>query len=243
VKEKIYLSLVIPVYNETQRLSKGLKYALDYLSKQKYTWEVILVDDGSTDKTYFFAQKISKNISKCKILQHATNLGKGAAIRTGILYAQGKYILFSDIDFSTPITELPKLLKSLKNHQIAIGVRRHKNSRVMVHQKPLRELLGQCFTKLTSLVATPGIVDTTCGFKGYQNTIAKKLFTKMKIDRWAFDAEVIFLAQKYGYTIDQIPVIWSNDKATKVNMWQDGMRAFFDLLQIRANDIFGKYNN
>ncbi len=237
MSQQIFLSLVIPVYNEVKRLPKGLEQAIKYLNQQKYTWELIIVDDGSVDDTYELAGKLIKgNNNHCRLLRHDKNQGKGAAIRTGVLAASGKYVVFSDIDFSTPVTQLPKLLESLKTHQVAIGVRRHKDSQVKVHQKPLREFLGQCFTKLTNLMATPGIIDATCGFKGYQDTAAKKIFRQMRIERWAFDAEILFLAIKYKYKIAQIPVVWSNNSATKVNMLHDGIRSFIDLLKIRMDD-------
>jgi len=234
----LYLSLVIPCFNEDKRIKLGLQRAVDYLKQQKYTWEIILVDDGSTDQTYKLASKIIREtertgIKRIRMIQHEKNLGKGATVKTGILTSQGKYVVFSDIDLSTPISELPKLLRSLRDSQVAIGVRRHPESRVIKHQPILRELLGQVFTKLTNWLVVPGIYDVTCGFKGFQSIAAKKIFSQVKIARWAFDAEVLYLARKNKFKIAQVPIIWSDNHATKVNMFCDGWRAFWDLVRIK----------
>lgn len=233
VKTKyIFLSLVIPVFNEEKRIASGLTHALACLKAQKYSWEIVLIDDGSQDQTVSLAKKILKNIPH-QFLTHEVNQGKGKAVKDGVLSSKGDYILFSDIDFSTPLSELPKLLEALKKTDIAIGVRRHPDSRVIKHQPLLREYLGHVFTRLTNLLATPGISDVTCGFKAFRQDVAKKLFGLSRIKRWAFDAEILFLAQKYGFTITQVPVVWSDHAATKVHILQDGFRAFIDLLRIR----------
>lgn len=236
----MHVSLIIPCFNEEKRLEKGLAQALAYLEKQPYVWELILVNDGSTDKTSILLKKASQN-SPIKIVTHKENLGKGAAIRDGMLAARGKYVLFSDIDFSTPISELPRFLILLKKYDVAIGVRRHPQSQIKKHQPLYRESLGQVFTKLTNLLAVPGIYDFTCGFKGFRNHVGKHLFTFMKTERWAYDAEVLFLADKFGYQIAQVPVVWADNSSTKVHLVQDGMQALVDLMLIRWRDIRGEY--
>lgn len=230
------VSLVIPCYNEEQRIVKGIKQLTTYLKQQSYRWEIILVDDGSSDNTYTLARKLLQKTPH-QLLRHLQNRGKGAAIRTGIISAKGKYLIFTDIDMSTPITQLPKLLTSLKTHEVVIGVRRHPQSHVLVHQPKVRESLGHLFTKLTNLLVMPGIYDFTCGFKGFQKAAARQLFTRMKTQRWAFDAEILFLARKYGFKIAQIPVVWRDEPATKVNLWPDGLWALIDLLKIRLDDF------
>ncbi len=232
MNKPIYLSLILPVFNEQKRIDKGLKTIIGYLKSQKYFWEIVLVDDGSTDQTAKVAKKLLKNVPH-QILQHKINHGKGAAVKTGMLQAAGKYIVFTDIDLSTPITELPKLLTALKNYTVAIGVRRHPQSLVLKHQPKLREALGQVFTKLTNWLVTPGIYDVTCGFKGFRREVAQKLFTKSQISGWAFDAEILFLARKMNLSITQIPVVWRNDPATRVKLLRDGLVALRDLLKIR----------
>lgn len=233
----IFLSLVIPVYNEQKRISRGLNTALEYLMKQPLRWELIIVDDGSEDETHRIVQERIRGMQGTKVVQHKRNLGKGAAIRSGMLVAKGKYVVFSDIDFSTPITELPKLLKTLKKNEVAIGVRRHPQSKVKKHQPLIRESLGQVFTKLTNWLVTPGIYDVTCGFKGFRSSAARKIFSHTKIDRWAFDAEVLYLARQFGFKIAQVPVVWSDNSNTKVNMARDGWQAFWDLLKLKGRSL------
>lgn len=242
MSREIALSLVIPVYNEEKRIEEGLKKALRYLPRVSYTTEIVLVDDGSTDETLILANQLLNGFKNFQIIKQGQNLGKGAAIRRGVLNANGKYIVFSDIDFSTPITELPKLLDALKISDVAIGVRRHPNSNVTKHQPRVREFLGHIFTLMTNKLATPGIYDVTCGFKGYKKEAAKLLFSKARIAAWAFDAEILFLARKYKLKITQIPVTWADTKGTKVHMLGDGVRAFGDLVKIRMNDKLGYYN-
>lgn len=239
-KKKYYISLVIPVYNEVKRLPLGLKSTLEYFKKQKYSWEIVLVDDGSTDRTSKLIQQTLRG-QPYQLIRHSQNRGKGAAVRSGMLVAHGKYVVFSDIDMSTPLIELPKLLRALKTHDLAIGVRRHPDSVVSVHQPKLREFLGHIFTKITNLLVTPGIYDATCGFKAYRAEVARKLYSLSRIGRWAFDAEILFIAKKKHYSIAQIPVVWSNNSATKVHVLNDGIRAFIDVVKIRVMDLRSTY--
>ncbi len=236
----MHLSLVIPCFNEEKRLEKGLTYALTYLKSQPYEWELVCVDDGSTDRTGHLIRLASQN-NPIKLLTHKVNQGKGAAIRDGMMAAKGKYVLFSDIDFSTPLTELPRFLSLLKDHDIVIGVRRHPQSRIKKHQPLHRESLGQVFTKLTNLLVAPGIYDFTCGFKGFRKSVGQHLFSLMKTDRWVFDAEVLFLAQKFEFKIAQVPVVWADNSATKVHLVHDSMEALVDLLRIRWRNLRGEY--
>ncbi len=241
MKGKPHLSIVIPVYNEALRIESGLVQTIAYFAKQKYAWELIIVDDGSDDKTHLLAKRLLIK-SPHQLLRHKFNMGKGQAIRTGVGLAKGKLILFYDIDLSTPLTEIPKMLSQLKSYPVVIGVRRHRKAQVLAHQPILRESLGHIFTKLTNWLLIPGIVDATCGFKGYQQPAAKLLFTRSKIKRWAFDAEILFLARKFGFPIAQLPVAWRHDPGTKVHLAHDGWQALVDLVRVRIYDFFGKYN-
>ncbi len=238
---ELFLSVVIPCYNESGRIEKGLSTIIDYLKQQSYQSEVVLVDDGSTDKTRILAQELLKNFPQHKLLVKPVNQGKGRAIKSGMLGACGKFILFTDIDLSTPIAQLENLLKSLELNDIAIGVRRHKQAHILKHQSHLREFFGACFTKICNLLATPGIADATCGFKLFKQKAARRIFAKSMLDKWAFDAEILFLARKYNFSIAQIPVTWANDERTKVHLFQDGLQAFVDLLRIRWWDLRGEY--
>lgn len=240
-EQNVYLSLVIPVYNEERRITAGLTHTLDYLKTQRFPWEIVLVDDGSADRTIMLAQKLLDHLPH-QLIRHGVNRGKGAAVKSGMLAARGQYVVFSDIDFSTPISELPKLLAGLKNHDLAIGTRRHPQSQVVKRQPKLREFLGHVFTKLTNVFLTPGIYDATCGFKGYRGEVARDLYTQTRVGGWAFDAEVLFIARRHGYSIVQIPVTWADNSATKVHLLHDGLMAFRDLVRIRWWDLFGYYH-
>jgi len=235
-----FLSVVIPCYNEEKRIVAGLTTLVLFLKKQNYSWKIVAVDDGSTDKTQLLLKKQLKGLPH-QLLKHPQNRGKGRALRTGVLAATGKYIVFSDIDLSTPPDQLPQLLAALKTHDLAIGVRRHPKSRVIKHQPKLREFLGHIFTKLTNYLVVPQVIDVTCGFKGFRSHVGQHLFTQSKVDRWAFDAEILFLARKYAYSIAQIPVVWADNPATRVHLLQDGICALFDILYIRVGDMLGRY--
>ena len=239
-KQIPHVSLIIPCYNESQRITAGLVGAVAYLQKQRYVWEIVLVDDGSTDTTVLLAKRLLKG-KPHQLLTHTINQGKGAAIRDGVKVAGGKFIIFSDVDFSAPISQLPKLLQALERNEVAIGVRRHPKSQVLVHQPKLREFLGHAFTKLTNVLVTPGIYDVTCGFKGFQNKPAKKLFNSLRVGGWAFDAELLFLARKYKFEIVQVPIIWSDNPHTKVHLLTDMPHVVADLFKIRVTDWLGAY--
>lgn len=243
------LSFIIPVYNEQKRIRKGLSTALDYLNAQTYSSELIIIDDGSTDKTSeifnSFVAKVKHPRSShgrkkkatfqtnIRIIHNGHNLGKGYAIREGVKSASGKYILFSDVDFSVPINFTQNFMSALKKNHVIIGSRRLKTSNVTKHQPTFRESLGQGFTKLSNLVLGLNHSDLTCGFKGFRAKVAKDLFAKQKVNRWAFDSEILFLAKKQGYSVKEIPVTWRDDPLTKVNIITDLVQSAFALLRIR----------
>jgi dolichyl-phosphate beta-glucosyltransferase len=235
------VSLIFPLFNEEKRLPKSLIKIQDFLKKNQ-DYEIIFISDGSTDKTVQIIKQFIVRKPNCYLSHYELNQGKGAALKKGILQATGKYIIFSDIDLSTPLALLTELLKQLKNADIAIGIRRHPESQVLKHQSFIREFLGQCFTILTKMLVGWDIYDATCGFKGFKRVAGKKIFSKMKVNRWAYDAEILYLAKKYKYKIAQVPVIWKNDTGTKVNMLRDGVSAFIDLIRIKIWDLMGEYN-
>ncbi len=236
-----YISLIIPVFNEEKRVIAGLIHALSFLTHQHYIWEIILVDDGSRDKTLTLAKVLLKDVKRIKFIKHKKNKGKGAAIKTGVNIAEGKYVMFSDIDFSVPITELPKFIQSLKRYDIAIAVRRHSQALILKRQPYLRELLGKFFTKLANWLVVPGIYDVTCGFKVFRCDKAKFIYEKVYLTRWVFDAEALFIARKHNFSVNQIPITWTNHNASKVHMLHDGLEAFVDLFKILYYEKIGKY--
>jgi dolichyl-phosphate beta-glucosyltransferase len=229
-----FLSIVIPAYNEHDRLPHTLELFLDYLAKQTYSWELIIVDDGSTDDTLGAIAELVKDIDKStlKIISQPQNQGKGAAVRIGVLASIGDRILFSDADGSTPITELDKLQAELdRGVHIAIGNRR--NSAIIVRQPLYRVIIGEGFNLLARLALQSDIRDTQCGFKLLQGNLAREIFANMKMTGFSFDVELLYLALKKGYQIREVPVIWVDDKRSKVKVWRDPLLVFIDLLRIR----------
>jgi len=236
-----FLSLVIPAYNEEKRIGSSLAQIIAYFQRNGYSYELIVVDDGSTDRTVEIVKELIAGTQNGRLLC-ARHGGKGAAVRKGVLSAEGQYIFFTDADLSTPITELDKFLERLnKGHEIVIGSRKIAGANVEVHQSWLRESMGKVFTWLTNVILTKNLSDVTCGFKGFRRSVARKIFNRQQVNDWSFDAEILFLAQKYGYSIKEVPVRWRNDPATKVKLLQDTICSFLGLLKIRANDWRGKY--
>ena len=228
---KPFLSLIFPAYNEEFRITKSLETAFEYLSKQNYSYEVIVVDDGSNDKT---AEVVSRLKNEVKIIKQPKNLGKGAAVRRGMLEASGTFRVFTDADLSTPIYELKKLLESLENcADICIGSRGIDNSLIKEHQPFYREFMGRFFNQIVQFYLLKGINDTQCGFKGFKENAAIDIFSKATLDGFSFDVEILFLARKLGYKIKEVAVEWYNDNRTKVDPIKDSIRMFFELIKIK----------
>lgn len=226
-----YLSLIIPAYNEEKRICASIDKAIEYLCKQNYTWNIFVVDDGSQDNTIKVLEPYS---DKVKVLAQARNMGKGAAVRRGMLDSDGEIRVFTDADLSTPIYELEKLLSKLKSDtEICIGSRALDRSLVKEHQPFYREWMGKVFNSIVQLVVFKGITDTQCGFKGFTASSAEKIFRQSKIDGFSFDVEILYLANINGYKIEQVPVEWFNDDRSKVNPIVDSFNMFVELFRIR----------
>lgn len=226
-----FLSIIIPLYNEEGRLKNLLKI-YKYLNKLGLAYEVVIVNDGSQDNTLNELKNFAKKF-KFKLISYQKNKGKGAAIKRAMLTATGKYRLFSDVDLSTPIEEFNKFLPFLKNYDVIIGSRRIMGATFKKRQRFLRESLGRGFTMLSKIILELDISDFTCGFKCYSEKAAQKIFALQKINRWGFDSEDLFLAQKLGFQIKEVPVVWTNDPATKVKLPQDLIQSLWDLYKIR----------
>lgn len=237
------ISIVIPAFNEEKRISLSLETISEFLKGFKEDTEIIIVDDGSWDATPKILEDFKPKMN-LKILTHKTNRGKGAAIKTGIGGAQGERILFTDIDLSVPIETLVSFNEALKDDiDIVIGSREHPDSQIEIKQFWLRELAGYSFTILTNAILQVGVSDFTCGFKLFRKEAARKIFASQTINRWAFDAETMFLAKKYEFEIKEMPVIWRHNEESKVRFPQALIDSFFSLIQIRINDFLGKYEN
>lgn len=240
--EKPYLSLIIPAYNEEARIGKSLDRILRFLDSQRYIFEVIIVDDGSRDRTAAIVEQRFGKHPAIKLQRQPANLGKGMAVQQGMLLGSGDYLVFSDADLSVPIEMLPAFINPLENQSdLAIGTRQKSGAVIEVHQPRHRELMGMVYTKLSSWILGVRVSDFTCGFKGFRRDIARDLFSRQRLNNWSFDAEILYLAHRKGYRIAEIPVTWRNDDATKVRLWKDVLTSFFGLLQIRLYDLQGRY--
>ena len=249
---KIYLSVVIPSYNEMSNLQKGVLDKVEhFLGKQKFEYEVIVVDDGSTDGSVEFVEKFTKENSKFKLLKNP-HTGKAGAVSAGMLKAEGEYVLFTDMDQATPIEEINKLLPLISNSDIVIGSRSSQRKGA-----PWTRLLmakGMMVLR-TLLVGLGGIQDTQCGFKLFKSDVAKKLFSRLsnlhhgfkKISgssvKAGFDVELLLLAKKMGYSIKEVPVEWLYVETRRVSPIKDSLEAIDDLIRIRLSDISGKYKS
>ena len=239
--DKPHLSVVIPAYNESQRLKRTLPQIHNFFSKQKFSKEIIIVDDGSTDSTSDVVSDFVNNKKNYHLLKQSVNKGKGAALKAGIAKSKGDWVLFMDADLSTPLTELNTFWTHTDKYPIVIGSRKMNGAKITRRQSFLRESLGKVFTFLTNTLTTKGLSDITCGFKLFKGNIARSLFKKSRLPDWSFDAEILFLAQTKKYLIKEVPVTWKNDPRTKVSMIKDGINALAGLLKIRVNYLLNRY--
>lgn len=229
-------SLVVPAFDEAGRIERALSDIAAWRRSHPggWDWEVIVVDDGSTDGTGDFARRAAKAADlPMTILTHEKNRGKGAAIRTGVLASAGDPVLVSDTDLSTPLGEWVKLAERLPTHPVAIGSRAVDEALVRKRQPFYRQFMGKIFNTFVRLLAVPGIRDTQCGFKLFRGDIARDLFSQAKIDRFAYDVEILYLARRLGIPIAEVPVLWFNSPESKVAVVRDSLRMMRDLVRIR----------
>jgi dolichyl-phosphate beta-glucosyltransferase len=234
LRSRPLLSIVIPAYNESERLPRYLPGVLAYCARVDGGAEVIVVDDGSKDATADYVAEIAVKDPVVRLVRQNPNRGKGAAVRRGVLESEGRFILFTDADGATPITECAKLLEAAQTGaDIVIGSRKiGGGSSVHRERSILRSLVGSIFYRITNLLAVPGIEDTQCGFKLFTRSAARQIFPELRETGWAFDVEVLFLAQKFGMLIEELPVNWTAVEGSKIRA-KDAIRMLFALLRIR----------
>jgi glycosyltransferase involved in cell wall biosynthesis len=236
------LSIVIPAYNEEFRLPTSLERIAGFLERSSGSGEVIVVDDGSHDRTGAVANSFCSRISGLKVLANGVNRGKGFSVRRGMLEAQGEFVLFSDADLSAPIEEADKLLAALEEgYDVAIGSRAVNRDLIEVHESPFREFAGIIFNKIVRITLRLPFVDTQCGFKAFRRKRCRVLFEQQTIERFGFDPELLYLARHHHLRAVEIPVRWAHSPATKVNMLRDSVQMFLDVFVIRWNAIRGRY--
>ena len=236
-------SIVIPAYNEGERLAPTLEKVLAYVRQQGWDAEVIVVNDGSRDNTAEIVREFAAKNSMLRLVENPGNRGKGYAVRNGMLQARGEIIVFSDADLSSPIEEMPKLLEALAaGADIAIGSR-WLRAELQIHRQSLhRQLFGRVFNGLNRVILGLRFKDTQCGFKAFTRKAAQTILPLQRIERWGFDPEILFLARKFGFRVDEVAVRWGHVGGTRINPLMDGARMFQEMVRIRWNDMTGKYD-
>jgi dolichyl-phosphate beta-glucosyltransferase len=242
-ERKASYSIIIPAYNEGARVGATLERVLAYVDEQGWDAEVIAVDDGSRDDTAETIRGYAKNNPRLRLLQNPGNRGKGYSIRNGMLHAQGEIMLFSDADLSSPIEEAGKLFAAIsEGADIAIGSRWLCSDVQTQRQSAFRQLLGRVFNLSLRIILGLNFKDTQCGFKAFTRRAAQTIFPLQTIERWGFDAELLYLARKFGLKVEEVPVAWAHSEGTRINPLRDGIQMFVETLKIRWNGMSGKYS-
>lgn len=236
------LSVVIPAYNEEERIEKTLLAVSEFLKKQSFDYEILVVNDGSKDKTAEVVLKLAGSIPKLDLINNQQNHGKGWVTKQGILQAKGDVRLFMDADNSTTVDEIVKMLPFFdQGYDIVVGSRRIAGSNIAVKQSSIRDFLGGVFRFIVHTLVPVGVTDTQCGFKAFSAQAAEAIFPEQTIFRWAFDVEILAIARKQNRKIKEVPVTWVNDGASHVKL--GGMISMLlEVIEVRLNLWGGKYN-
>lgn len=235
-------SIIIPAYNESQRIVPTLNKILSYIAEQGWDAELIVVNDGSRDDTAEIVRRYAEKNPMMRLLENPGNRGKGYSVRNGMLNARGRILLFSDADLSSPIEEAPKLFEAIvQGADVAIGSRWMRTDLQTGRQPWHRQLFGRVYNLILRVVLGLKFKDTQCGFKAFNRKAAQVIFPLQKIERWGFDPELLFLAEKNGFKVVEIPVQWAHDENSTISPVRDGMRMFFEVLKIRWNSMTGAY--
>jgi len=236
-----FLTIIIPAYNEEKRLPQTLPKVAEFVEAQDYQTEVLVVDDGSSDNTVAIVKKFSAQHPYIQVVC-AEHGGTGHAVKTGMLQAKGEYAFLCDADLAMPITELPKFLPPQQNgYQIAIGSREGKGS-VRYDEPAYRHVMGRVFNWLVKVMTVSNFEDTQCGFKCFHHSVIQDLFGHQTIKGFGFDVEVIYIAQRRGYRIVEVPIQWYYQTESKVHPLRDTIRMVRDILTVRYNDLRGLYD-
>jgi len=231
------LSVVIPAYNEALRLGPSLQRVVTYLRQRGESYEVLVVDDGSTDATADVEQELAAE--GVRVLRQEVNRGKGAVIKVGVLASRGREVLLVDADLSTPIEELAKLRPHLTEAPLVLGSRSVEGSEVAQRQPFYREMMGRTFNLIIRILGIRGLHDTQCGFKLLAGDVARRLFAELTIERFAYDVELVWLARRHGYRVVEVGVRWSDSPSSKVNPLSDSLRMLWDVLALRWRTLRG----
>ena len=235
------LSLIIPAYNEGERLPATLPPVIDFLDAQPYAAELIIVNNNSRDDTRAVALQFAASRPYIRVLDEMTQ-GKGAAVRTGMLAAEGEYLFMADADFSMPVAEITKFLPpKLSQYDVAIGSREAPGA-VRYNEPSYRHLMGRVFNFYVKVLAIPGFEDTQCGFKCFRREVARDILPHQTIDGWAFDVELLFIALRRGYHVVEVPVDWYYGENSRISPVRDTINMVREVLRIRYNGWAGRYD-
>ena len=234
-----FLSIIIPALNEANRLPQTLEQVFAFLRNENYSAEVIVVENGSSDNTYTLAQNLTSKYPDLRVF-HNELAGKGKAVKRGMLEAHGKYRIFCDADFSMPVTEIPRFIPPQLDSDIVIASREVQGA-IRYDEPEFRHFTGRVFNLLIRILALPKLHDTQCGFKGFRAEIAEDLFKHQRIEGWAFDVEILYIAKLRGYQVTELPIPWYYNAESKISVLRDSYRMFLDLIQIRKNARQGLY--
>lgn len=241
------LSIIVPAYNEEARLGTSLEQIFEFVRSQGLRAEVIIVDDGSNDRTAETAETASSRArvgDGARVIRYEPNRGKGFAVRAGLAAARAPVALFTDADLSTPIDEMDKLLKPIRDGMmdVTFGSRALDRSLIGTHQPWRREQGGKVFNLVVRLSTGLPFWDTQCGFKAFRMSAFRPMLSLMRIDRFGFDVEFLYVARLHGLRLSEVPVRWNNDERSKVSIFRDSIRMFSEVLEIRRNARRGLYN-
>lgn len=235
-------SIVVPAYNESERLGTTLEQILNHVRRQSWNAEIVVVDDGSRDDTLEIANRFAATHSEVRPIQNPGNQGKGYAVRNGMLHARGEMVLFTDADLSSPISEACKLFAALESGaDVAIGSRWLDPSLMFQRQSFKRQALSRVFNFYLRVVLLFPYRDTQCGFKAFTRHAAEMIFPLQRVNRWGFDAEILYLAHRQKLRVIEVPVAWGHDEGSKIHPVRDGLRMGWDALKIRWNGLTGQY--
>lgn len=233
--------MIIPAYNEEKRLFQTLQQVMDYLASQPYQAEVLVVENGSRDRTLEIAQDFARRYPNLCAL-HSDQRGKGLAVRMGMLAAQGQYRFMFDADLSMPVEQTSRFLPpALDGYDIAIASREAPGA-VRYAEPHYRHFVGRVYNWMIRLIALPGLQDTQCGFKCFRGEVAEELFNLQTLPGWSFDVELLFIAQRRGYKIVEIGIPWYFNSESKIRVMSDSVHMGMDLLRIRLNAVRGLYD-
>lgn len=243
------LSIIIPSFNEENRLGKTLSETVDYLRRAAYDTEIIVVDDGSTDRTIDVAEAFAAQVNDEKIhfsvVRNPGNRGKGYAVRNGMLHASGEVQLFMDADLATPIDQIPKVMEPILEDKadIVFGSRAIQDELIQVKQSLLRRLRGRAGNLIIRSLLGMDIKDTQCGFKAFRRSAAKAIFPLQQIEGFGFDPELLFIGNKQGWRWLEVPVVWRHVEGSKVTMFSSTVEVLSEIFRIRLNGLSGKYGD